>query len=80
LAWSVPTLRECAQVCDVCLTSRLLIHQIRLALLAAGYLWLFALLLSQLGIDTSIDENALQPSQVPEAVFICPTHADFPIG
>lgn len=41
----------------------------RLALLAAGYLWLFALPLSQLGINTYIDENALQPSQVPEAVL-----------
>jgi len=49
----------------------------RLALLAAGYLWLFALPLSQLGVDTYIDENALQPSQVPEAVFIRPTHIDF---
>jgi hypothetical protein len=36
----------------------------RLGLLSAGYLWLFALPLSQLGIDTYIDENALQPSQV----------------
>lgn len=39
----------------------------RLGLLLAGYLWLFVLPLSQLGIDTYIDENALQPSQVPSA-------------
>jgi GPI-anchor transamidase subunit GAA1 len=39
----------------------------RLGLLSAGYLWLFVLPLSQLGIDTYIDENALQPSQVPSA-------------
>jgi hypothetical protein len=37
----------------------------RLGLLSAGYLWLLVLPLSQLGIDTYIDENALQPSQVP---------------
>ena len=43
----------------------------------AGYLWQFALPLSQLGIHTYIDENALQPSQVPEADFIRPTHTDF---
>ena len=37
----------------------------RLGLLSAGYIWLFALPLSQLTVSTYIDENALQPSQVP---------------
>ncbi|KAH9998091.1 Gaa1-like protein [Russula compacta] len=40
------------------------LNVIRLGLLTAGYLWLLALPLPQLGIDTYIDENALQPSQV----------------
>ncbi|KAH9993783.1 Gaa1-like protein [Russula vinacea] len=40
------------------------LNVLRLGLLLAGYLWLFVLPLSQLGIDTYIDENALQPSQV----------------
>ena len=39
----------------------------RLGLLSAGYLWLFALPLSQFTVSTYIDENALQPSQVPSA-------------
>jgi hypothetical protein len=48
----------------------------RLALLAAGYFWLFALPLSQLGVGTYIDENALQPSQVPLSTSIY----SFPAG
>lgn len=45
----------------------------RLCLLSAGYLWLLVLPLSKLGINTYIDENALQPSQVPSSAL--PYHA-----
>jgi hypothetical protein len=37
--------------------------------LAVGYFWLLALPLSHLGTDTYVDENALQPSQVPYLAF-----------
>ena len=40
-------------------------HCNRLGLLATGCLWLLALPLSMLHSGTYIDENALQPSQVP---------------
>ena len=49
----------------------------RLGLLSAGYLWLFALPLPQLGIDTYIDENALQPSQVPLSTSAHTMRADY---
>ncbi|KAI9508310.1 Gaa1-domain-containing protein [Russula earlei] len=40
------------------------LDMLRLCLLSAGCLWLLTLPVSQLGVDTYIDENALQPSQV----------------
>jgi hypothetical protein len=49
----------------------------RLGLLSAGYLWLFALPLPQLGVGTYIDENALQPSQVPSSTSAHTMHADY---
>lgn len=49
----------------------------RLGLLSAGYLWLFALPLPQLGIDTYVDENALQPSQVPLSTSAYTMRADY---
>lgn len=49
----------------------------RLCLLSAGYLWLFVLPLSQLGINTYIDENALQPSQVPLSASAHTMRADY---
>ncbi len=49
----------------------------RLGLLSAGYLWLFALPLSQLATGTYIDENALQPSQVTSCLFAPATCVDY---
>jgi len=48
----------------------------RLCLLAIGYLWLLALPLSELGVDTYVDENALQPSQVPSPASLCSMRTD----
>jgi len=69
----VNTLRCVTHLLPLCVCS----PNYRLCLLAAGYLWLFALPLSQLGVNTYIDENALQPSQVPSSVFVRPMHANF---
>jgi hypothetical protein len=71
-------IRKCAQVSDACLTSLSVVSpKYRLGLLSAGYLWLLALPLSQLAVSTYIDENALQPSQVPlspPAHIMCVNH------
>jgi hypothetical protein len=72
VAWRyVNVLRCVTHVLPLCVFS----PDCRSGLLAVGYLWLFALPLSQLGKDTYIDENALQPSQVTNALLIlhaCP--------
>jgi hypothetical protein len=72
VAWRYVNVFRCVtHVLPLCVCSL----DCRSGLLAVGYLWLFALPLSQLGKDTYIDENALQPSQVPLCAFVYSTHA-----
>jgi hypothetical protein len=74
VAWRYANVLRCVtQVLHLCVCS----PDCRSGLLVVGYLWLFALPLSRLGKDTYIDENALQPSQVPLCAFVRSTHAHF---